>query len=81
MPSTAHGTNFTTSVSVAKTGYTPIGVVDWWWDSGTRQNFFNAWGVFTSGTTLYVRLCNMHSTDDAKGSFTARVMYVKNELL
>ena len=81
VPSTAHGTNFTTSQSVAKTGYTPVGVVDWWWPSGTRQNFFNAWGVFTYGTTLYVRLCNMHATDTASGSFTARVMYVKNELL
>lgn len=79
--STAHGTNFMTSVSVAKTGYTPIGVVDWWWPSGTRQNFFNAWGVFTYGTTLYVRLCNLHSSDAASGSFTARVMYVKDELL
>lgn len=81
VPSTAHGTNFMTSVSVAKTGYTPIGVVDWWWDSGTRQNFFNSWGVFTNGNTLYVRLCNLHASSNADGVLKARVLYVKNELL
>ena len=79
--STSHGTNFTTSVSISKTGYTPLGVIDWWWDSGTRQNYFNAWGVFTYGNTLYVRLCNLHPSDAASGSFTARVVYVRNELL
>lgn len=79
--STAHGANFMTSVSVAKTGYTPIGVVDWWWDSGTRQNFFNSWGVFTNGNTLYVRLCNLHASSNADGVLKARILYVKNELL
>lgn len=79
--STAALSNFMTSVSVAKTGYTTVGVVDWWWDTGTRQNFFNSWGVFTSGNTLYVRLCNLHGSQTANGTFKARVLYVKDELL
>ena len=79
--STAAGTNFMTSVSVAKTGYTTVGVVDWWWDSGTRQNFFNSWGVFTNGNTLYVRLCNLHGSQAANGVLKARILYVRNEML
>lgn len=79
--STAKGTNFMTTVSIAKTGYTPVGVVDWWWDSGTRQNFFNSWGVFTNGNTLYVRLCNLHASSNADGVFKARILYVRDELL
>lgn len=78
--STTHGTNFTTTVSVAKTGYTTVGVVGWWWDSGTRQNFFNSWGIFTNGDTLYVRLCNLHGTQAASGVLKARILYVRNEM-
>lgn len=78
--STAKGSNFMTSASVAKTGYTTLGVVGWWWDSGTRQNYFNAWGIFTSGNTLYVRLCNLHTSDAASGTLKVRVLYVKSEM-
>ena len=82
VPSTAHGTNFLSStISVSKTGYTPVGVVSWWWDSGTRQNFFNSWGIFTNGNNLYVRLCNLHSSDAASGTLKVRILYVRDELL
>lgn len=77
--STAAGANATGSVSVAKTGYTPVGF-QWWWSAGTRQNFFNDYGCHIEGTTFYWRFCNVGSSA-ANGTLQIKVLYVRDEML
>lgn len=79
--STNAQSNFLTSVSVGKSGYTPTAVVGKYFTSGTRQNFLNDWGTHLEGNTLYVRLCNVHASQAANGTYRVQIEYHRNEML
>lgn len=79
--STASGANATGSGSVAKSGYVPVGVLDWWWASGTRQNFLNNYGCHLEGSTFYWRFCNMHPSSAASGTLRVRVLYAASTIV
>lgn len=78
IPSTTHGTNHVGSTSIEKTGYTPIGVVGFTWDSGTRQNWFSLYRLYVDATTVNYSMLNMHSTDSASGVIRFYVLYLKD---
>lgn len=77
--STNAGNNATGSISIAKTGYTPV-AFQWWWSTGTRQNFFNNYGCHFEGNTFYYRFCNVGSAA-ANGTLQVQVFYACSELL
>lgn len=76
VPTTAHGQNQILNVPCFMQGYRALGVVDYEWASGTRQNFFNIWRMSTGGANLYVSVCNVHASDSASGTLSVTVLYV-----
>lgn len=78
--STVSGNNATGNFSIAKTGYTPI-AAQWWWSTGTRQNFLNDFGCHFEGNTYYYRFTNLHSSQAASGTLQVRVVYVRTEMV
>lgn len=81
VPSTTAGSNYSSSaIDVAKSGYTPAGVLQTWWSSGSGQNKFNDYGTHTEGSNLYIRLWNA-GTGAANGTLEVSIIYVKTELL
>lgn len=69
------------SFSVAKSGYTPIGIVGWRIQNATSSGAYYtrifAWRLELSGATLYYGLGNYYSSA-AKIKLTANVLYRKN---
>ena len=63
-------------------GWTPY-VLDWWWSTGTRQNWFNNYGIHTywsdtvSGYVIGVRLLNAHTSSAASGTLVVRILWLK----
>lgn len=79
VPSTSGGSNASGSTTVPTvSGYTPIGISDWWWHSGSRQNYFLDYGTHLEGDTLYYRFRNTYSSA-AYGELWARILYIRNE--
>lgn len=78
--STSAGSNASGSATVtSKSGYTPVAILDWWWASGTRQNWFQNYGVHLENTTLYYRFLNNHASSTANGVLRVRVLYVRTD--
>lgn len=78
VPSVAHGGNSSLlSVSATKTGYVPMSIVGWNWDSGTRQNWGLPWVLYLNGNTVNVRICNTHATDSMNGVMRIYLVYRK----
>ena len=86
--STAKGSNFSNDYDlifpsgVTVPGWTPY-VLDWWWSTGTRQNWFNNYGIHTywsdtvSGYVIGVRLLNAHTSSAASGTLVVRILWLK----
>lgn len=80
---TVNANNYaTTSKSVSKTGYTPLGIVGVHLENATTGGTYNTY-VFThsfylSGTTAYFVLRNTHASTNAKIKITISVLYVKS---
>lgn len=84
IPSTAHGTNAPNLYAdIALTGYTPVGVMGYKWDSGTRQNFFHFYrmNVETDTNRVYISATNYHSTDNANGVIRLFVLMARNDVV
>ena len=79
--STAHGSNFSNSFAIANSpsGYVCLGVIQWDWVSGTRQNWFSNYGIWANKTTIYVKLCNMHASDNANGVLEVCLLWARSE--
>ena len=79
--SVTHGNYTNSSKSVAKTGYTPIGIVGMRTQNATNGGTYNTYCVLHSfylvGTTAYFTVRNVHASTDAKIKVTATVLYVK----
>ena len=75
--STAKNGNATVTKSAAKTGYTPLGIVGFDMDSGTRQNWLNIWTLNLSGSTITAKVLNFHASDSASATLTVYVLYAK----
>lgn len=76
-----HGNYNTTNKSVAKTGYTPIGIVGMHLANATTGGTYNTFvfphSWYLSGTTAYFTLRNTHASTDAKIKITATILYAK----
>lgn len=70
------------SKSVAKTGYTPLGIVGMHIANATTGGTYNTWCVlhsyYLSGDTAYYIVRNTHASTDAKIKITASILYVAN---
>ncbi len=75
--SVGHGNYKLTSKSVAKTGYTPLGIVGFRM-GGAYQSFVNVYSSYLSGTTANFSLRNMHTTTDASVDLYATILYAKS---
>lgn len=63
------------SVSVAKTGYTPLGVIG----VTTSNGYAIPSCLYVSGTTLYYRITNSHQTSNVNNAtLTVNVLYLKS---
>ena len=79
--STSADSNFSSSaIDVSMNGYTPLGVIQTYWSSGTSQNRFSDYGTHTEGNNLYVRLWNAGSSA-ASGTLEVVILYAKSEIL
>lgn len=76
------GNYATTSKSVAKTGYTPIGIVGVHLENATSGGTYNTYcfthSFYLSGSTAYFTLRNIHASTNAKVKLSVTVLYVKN---
>ena len=76
-----HGNYNTTNKSVAKTGYTPIGIVGMHLANATTGGTYNTFvfphSWYLSGTTAYFTLRNTHASTDAKIKITATILYAR----
>ena len=75
------GSNFSSSVSIAKSYYTPIAIAWQYFTAGTRQNWFYDYGTHIQGTTLYIRLCNVHASSAASGTLRVYTLYAADALV
>ena len=70
------------SKSVAKTGYTPIGIVGMHTENATNGGTYNTWvclhSYYLSGSTAYFIVRNTHTTTTAKIKITATILYAKS---
>lgn len=81
VPSTSAGVNYSSdAIDVTKSGYTPIGVIQTYWASGSGQNKFNDYGTHTEGNSLYVRLWNAGSSS-ANGTLNVIVLYANSAIV
>lgn len=81
VPSTSAGSNYSSSaIDITKNGYTPVGVIQTYWSSGSGQNKFNDYGTHTEGNDLYVRLWNA-GTGAANGTLEVIVLYANNAII
>lgn len=79
---TTHGANTEDlTFDLTTSGYTPVAISGWRWDSGTRQNFFLNWSQYIDGNTAHMRFTNFHSTDSANGTLRIYVMFVRTEMV
>ena len=81
VPSTSAGSNYSSSaIDITKNGYTPVGVIQTYWSSGSGQNKFNDYGTHTEGDSLYVRLWNA-GTSAASGTLKVIVLYANSAIV
>ena len=81
VPSTSAGSNYSSSaIGITKNGYTPVGVIQTYWSSGSSQNKFNDYGTHTEGDSLYVRLWNA-GTSAASGTLKVIVLYANSAIV
>ena len=77
-----HASYGNSSKSVAKTGYTPIGIVGMHTEKATTSGTYNTWvclhSYYLSGTTAYFIVRNTHASTDAKIKITATILYAKS---
>lgn len=71
--STSGNGAFSGNVSIAKAGYTAIGVIGWY----SGQSHFSVADLYVNGNTLNYRLKNVDSASH-NGTFTAIVLYRLN---
>lgn len=63
------------TVSVAKSGYTPFGVIG----TNTTNGYAIPSACYVSGTTLYYRITNSHQTANVNNAtLTVNILYLKN---
>ncbi len=77
-----HASYANSSKSVAKTGYTPIGIVGMHTENATSGGTYNTWvtlhSFYLSGSTAYFIVRNTHASTDAKIKITATILYAKS---
>lgn len=77
-----HASYGNSSKSVAKTGYTPIGIVGMHTETATTSGTYNTWvclhSYYLSGSTAYFIVRNTHASTDAKIKITATILYAKS---
>lgn len=78
---TAKGANFSNSFAIMNppSGYVCLGVIQWDWASGTRQNWFNNYGIWANKTTIYVKLCNTNTSSAANGVLEVCLLWARSD--
>lgn len=66
--------NYIEVPSITKSGYTPLGVVQW---SGSGTTWFQWCDMYIDGTTLKVYFFNNTGAAHTLNSFTAKILYWK----
>ena len=80
--SIGHGGNTTvTGTAPSKSGYTPYAVRGWNFTGTTRQNWVNMWACYIDGTTVTLKLGNLHASDTANVTVRVYILYVKTVVL
>lgn len=78
----AHANYATTSKSVAKTGFTPIGIVGMHLENATSGGTYNTYcfthSFYLSGSTAHFTIRNVHASTDAKIKINAVILYAKS---
>ena len=70
------------TISIAKTGYTPIGIVSVRMENATSGGTYNTYCLLHSfqltGTSMFYLVRNVNTSYDAKIKILVRVLYTKN---
>lgn len=76
--SVAVGNTDSGSVSAAKSGYTPIGIVGYTTGTDTGNSLFNVSRLYLDGSNIKYLVRNLHDSSSYGCTLTVRVLYVKN---